>query len=804
MIDRRGVYGHNGERGIVIVEQAGSEPILDALEQRLEGIAGAIAAFRGGADDDVALDTVANGDEPGELAPEESDLSGLNPGESVFEFVLERIVQGLHSHLGGSDPEQFDRVVRSAPDIVCTLDGDARVVSVNDQFFEQLGYPPEQVVGSRFFEFVSDGFEHKLAARVRGLSGSPEHEVSRPDDILVLRARRENGTNASFECVTIPASRGSDPALVVVLRDMSLHRSLVDQLRESKDNYDALSETLTEAIIRIDESFRIVFANSAVRSTFGYAADELRGRPFSILFPDAMYARHEAEFRKYFFVDDQDRRMIGMRNTVELLGKHKNRGVTPMEMSFGNAKDYRGRTLTCIIRDITQRKNAERRLRRLAYHDQLTGLGNRDLFDIEIRKVLERPEALAGGMAALLFLDLDGFKQINDTMGHDAGDQLLIDTGARLSRTLRESDSVYRFGGDEFVVLLGYIHQRRDAAVVANKILGEIRRPFELSSATEGGRNTATVGVSIGIALIPVDGSTIEAVTKAADLAMYHAKESGKNRFSYYRVDLNDRAVERWELEQGIRSALENGEFDLHYQPIVDSDGAIRGLEALLRWNHRTKGTIAPSRFIPVAEETGIIVPLGNWVLETACRDIRRWNDSGHPDVYVSVNLSPRQFDQRDLVETVGGAFERTGADPANVRLEITESCIMSAPEEAIERMHTLKARHPGLSIAIDDFGTGYSSLSYLSQLPASTIKIDLSFVTNLFTVNNQKIVRAIINLAHSLGVDIVAEGVESADQWGYFREHRCRYLQGYFFSAAVDRDAATDLLLRGHLAQPS
>jgi len=327
-----------------------------------------------------------------------------------------------------------------------------------------------------------------------------------------------------------------------------------------------------------------------------------------------------------------------------------------------------------------------------------------------------------------------------------------------------------------------------------------VRRPFDLGNEGASAGDVA-VGVSIGIALAPTHGDTIEALTKAADLAMYSAKEAGKSRFAFYNADLNAKAVEQWELEQGIRAGIERGEFSLYYQPLVDADGEIKGLEALMRWHHPSKGLVSPARFIPIAEETGLIVPLGNWALETAFRDLREWNDSGYPNLYVSINLSPKQFEQKDLVETIGRALERTGAQSANVKLEITETSIMAAPEEAMEKMRTLKERYPGLTIAIDDFGTGYSSLSYLSNLPADIIKIDLSFVINLFTKGNQKIVNAIIGLAHSLGLEVVAEGVESGDQWDYFRTHKCQTLQGYHFNKPVPHTEIPPLLERGRLA---
>jgi len=506
-------------------------------------------------------------------------------------------------------------------------------------------------------------------------------------------------------------------------------------------------------------------------------------------------------FHKYFIVDDQDRAAFGLRNTIELLGRNKNRGVAPIELSFGNSKDFRGRTLTCIIRDITQRKNAERRLRHLAYHDQLTGLGNRDLFNSDIQQALDTLTDAESGLGAVMFLDLDGFKQVNDTIGHDAGDELLVETSKRLQDTLRQTDAIYRFGGDEFVVLLHYIKRRRDAAEVANKLLAAVRRPYTLTTKNSH-LQAVTVGVSIGIALVPTHGSTVDALTKAADLAMYSAKEAGRNGFAFYTNSLDSKVTERWELEQGIRSALERGDFHLHYQPLVNNDGYVQGFEALLRWTHPTRGAIPPGKFIPVAEETGLVVPLGNWVLETAFRDVKQWNDAGHEHVYVSVNLSPRQFEQKELVDTIGRILRRTGADPQNIKLEITETCIMNAPDSATQKMKLLKERYPGLTIAIDDFGTGYSSLSYLSQLPADIIKIDLSFVTKLFAMNNEKIVNAIINLAHSLNLEVVAEGVESTDQWSFFNQHECRTLQGFHFNRPAASEEVLGMIERGQLAK--
>lgn len=794
------------------MQQNELEQNVERLSSRLARVMDAFSEYKTHKTQEEHADDGAQA--PGPAAPADGDGAeaaprAAEPGrpqllftESLFERLLQQIVKGQHTMpdlgLRGDDARDL---LDSTPDIAVELDRSGMVDHANASFCEAFGYKHSDIVGRHFVDVVQEGYRRPLQSHMREIvATSTVPRVATADDIVLFRARHSDGSFLSVEALLSTYQDDTDDThIVVVMRDLSVHRSLLEELRESKDNYDALSETITEAIVRVDENLTIVYANAAVKSTFGYEPAELRGQPFQILFPPGEYKRHRDAFRKYFIVDDQDRSKLGLYNNIELLGKHKHRGIAPMEVSFGNSKEYRGRTLTCIIRDITRRKNAERRLRHLAYHDQLTGLGNRDLFNSDVPVVLQNLETAGTGHAAVMFLDLDGFKQVNDTLGHEAGDTLLIETASRLRDSLRESDAVYRFGGDEFVVVLSYIHHPRDAALVANKLLAAVRRPYDLAQDTEG-QTDVTVGVSIGIALAPGHGTSVEALTKAADLAMYSAKEAGKSQFAFYSPELNAKAVEQWELEQGIRSGLERGEFELHYQPLVDTNGAMKGVEALMRWNHPTKGAISPGRFIPIAEETGLIVPLGNWVLESAFRDLRAWNDSGYPDLYVSINLSPKQFEQKDLVDTIGRALERTGANPANVKIEITETCIMSAPEEAMDKMRELKERYPGLTIAIDDFGTGYSSLSYLSNLPADIIKIDLSFVVNLFAKGNQKIVNAIIGLAHSLGLEVVAEGVESGDQWDYFRTHECQTLQGYHFNRPVPRGDIPSLLERGML----
>ncbi len=717
-------------------------------------------------------------------------------GESLFEMLLETVVQGYQvlNDRELQSPEAFITSAKNTIDLVLFLESDGVIRSANRSLVDRLGFSLDQLIDRAVDDILEPAYKAQLHSLLKHHNDTAmsSHPI-RPQDVAVLRLMRADGSYLSVAAVAAPLE-GELGTRAIVMRDVSVHKRLVEELRESRNNYDALSETVSEAIIRINEDFEIVFANSAVKTTFGFEASELRGKKFSLLFPESVYERNEPEFRKYFVIDDQDRRRVGLRNTIEILGRQKNRGVAPMEISFGNSKEFSGRTLTCIVRDITQRKNAERRLRHLAYHDQLTGLGNRDLYENDMQQLLNSPELFETGYAALLFLDLDGFKQVNDTIGHDAGDELLIQAAGRLRRTLRESDGIYRFGGDEFVVLLSFIKDLRGAAVVANSILGEIRQPFPLTG-TKGSSTSVSVGVSIGIAVIPKDGDTVTTVTKAADLAMYSAKEEGKNRFVYYDPQLETRVHDRWSLEQGIRGSLERQEFRMNYQPLLDNNGAIIGAEALLRWESPEHGEVSPSRFMPVAEETGMIVPLGSWAIETAFHDANRWPPIDGDPLLVSVNLSPKQFERHDLPENIGRVINRSQIDPSRVIIEVTETSLMSAPEQAIATLRLLKEHYPGLSVAIDDFGTGYSSLSYLTRLPADILKIDLSFVSNLFSLNNEKVVRAIIDLGHSLGMRIIAEGVETPQQHEFFLDKGCFAFQGYHLHKPVSAERIPELI---------
>jgi diguanylate cyclase (GGDEF)-like protein len=468
----------------------------------------------------------------------------------------------------------------------------------------------------------------------------------------------------------------------------------------------------------------------------------------------------------------------------EATGKRRDGFFFPQEISLTAIED---RGIICVVRDITERTYAEEQIKHLAYHDALTGLPNRLLLKDRLTVALSHAQR-DRTRVAVLFLDLDRFKVINDSLGHNVGDQLLQAVAARIQSCVRESDTVARLGGDEFTLLLP-LTRSEDAAVVAQKLLESVRYPFHI----EGREFYITT--SIGISLYPEDGTDAATLIKNADTAMYQAKEQGRDNYQLFNAFVNAKALQRIALEHGLRRALANEEFELHYQPIFDlRTERISGVEALLRWQHPEMGTIAPAVFIPIAESTGVMAPIGTWALRVACRQTRAWHDAGFHNLSLAVNLSATQLHQPDLVDRVSAILGESGLPPRCLELEITESSAMASPDTSVKTLYDLKKL--GVRISLDDFGTGHSSLSYLKRFPIDTLKIDQSFVRDITSdPDTAAIVTAIIAMAHSLRLKVIAEGVEYGDQSLFLRQYACDQMQGYLIKQPVPAAEFFDLI---------
>lgn len=697
-------------------------------------------------------------------------------------------------------PEFHDLSTEEQPSqsVPTTILSDLSIKQAGTSFLEVFGFShtdDSSLRGKKLTDLIP---EHMHACFLRQWEeGTKPPNGNNPPESFVVKT---NGFHRDgYEMpVKIHVEKNGDRDYGILVEDVSYRTAIEKELTVSRENYRILAETATDAIIQIKNDLFIRFANSAVKKIFGYSTEEVTGKSIGILFPHSRYKNYQSLIEKYFYIDDQHREDTGLKNSIEVLGKRKDGEMIPLEISFGNSMGVgENRILTCIIRDIALRKKAERRLKYLAYHDKLTSLGNRDRLSESLDQILAEIQRNTDRKAALLFLDLDGFKKVNDSLGHEMGDMILKETAKRLSNCLRKEDQVYRIqmedifrlGGDEFTLLLPHVQNPEDPAVVAKRIIDRVLEPFHIEG--YGSITNINMGVSVGIALIPEDGKDKSTLLRNADAAMYHAKELG-NTYMFFTKEMNNKAVERLMLEEGLRKAIGTNSFELHYQPIVDKEGTIKGLEALIRWNHPEQGVIPPDKFISIAEDTRLILPIGTWVLETACRQLKKLHAVGYEDLYISINISAKQLEKDDLASKVRTVLQRVGLEPSYITLELTETNIMQDPETAIKKMNNLITTNNGIKLAIDDFGTGYSSLSYLSRFPIQHLKIDKSFVIDMYRGNNMKIINSILSLGNSLGLNVIAEGVETKEQMEYLYRKSCRAFQGYYYNKPLTIEELT------------
>lgn len=592
--------------------------------------------------------------------------------------------------------------------------------------------------------------------------------------IMITSLEDENSVNLAFEAgATDYISKPINWAVLRQRLNRLLHaRHTEITLNRSEAFARSIINHAIEGIITINNNGTIGYINPAAEQIFGYSFNEIVDKNIMLLIPELFDGDCNS-----FSVDDKCNNA-----SLEVVGNKKDGSTLPIEFTISKFYVRDKYFFTIILRDITERKQYEETIKYQALYDSLTGLPNRFLLKerigIEISHAKHTNQKLA-----VMYLDLDRFKLINDTLGHDTGDKLLKEVAKKLKSCVSTEDTVARLGGDEFVILLSGIKHEENVGKIAMQILDIIRQPLIIDN------HELYLTISIGVTFYPDDGVDDETLITNADVAMYRAKEKGKNNFQIYTPSLNDKALERLAMENSLRRALEYGEFVVHYQPKVNTNTEkLIGMEALVRWQHPNWGLIPPQKFIPLAEETGLIVPIGEWVLRTACAQNKAFQNAGLPPLKVAVNLSSIQFELQNLTTMVSKILEETGLDPQYLELEITESIAMQNIEHTLKIIHELKAM--GVEFAIDDFGTGYSSLSQLNNFSINKLKIDKSFVSKIDgNKDNSIIATTVMALGKNLQLGVVAEGVETKAQADFFKQTECDEMQGYFFGKPMSNE---------------
>ena len=670
------------------------------------------------------------------------------------------------------DETHYRAILDSIEEPYYEVDLAGNFVLVSGAFCRLLGYTEQELVGRNMREFqgpevtasifraFSDVYRTGVATK-----GYDWEMVRKDGDEILVEGSAH----------LIKNDLGRSVGFHGILRDVTARRLAERALRESEARFRSLTQLSSDWYWEQDSEFRFIRFEGPRKTDFGsYLGKTTREIGFEV----------EGGGDSYYALLRSARPYRDVVMSYALFGEKRYLSVSG-EPIFNRDRfsGYRG-----VARDITERKRFDERVHYLATHDELTGLPNRTMFSQILNLAIKKAQATKGTFA-VLFIDLDRFKIINDSLGHTPGDVLLSAIGARLAQSLRVGDAVGRLGGDEFVLLLQDVNSREHVSAIARDILSSIIKPVILLG------QECRVTASIGVAMYPNDGQDEQSLTKNADVAMYRAKEEGKNNFRFYSRDIMGQSIERLMLESSLRNALERNEFFLHYQPKKSlATGDITGVEALLRWNHPELGVVSPQSFIPLAEDTGLIVPIGKWLMKAACAQNMAWQRQGLPAVCMAVNLSACQFGDEELLQNIDEALVESGLPPELLELEITESMVMKNAEGAVKLLIAIKQR--GVRLAIDDFGTGYSSMALIKRFPIDTLKIDRSFVREIpQNPEDNAIAEAIIGMAKALGLTVVAEGVETAEQESFLRTRACDEMQGYLFSKALAPPALATMM---------
>ncbi len=698
----------------------------------------------------------------------------------IATLLLVGLLLGLLYRIARTDAlhARLAAIVDASNDAIVSRDATGKVLSWNRSAERLFGYSAAQMIGRDISVLVPPAQRHELRV---GEEMATDFGARSHDSVRLTKDGRL--LDVSISAAPIKDAGGTVGAIALIFRDITGRK----QAERAQAQLAAIVETSDDAIVARAPDDTVINWNAAAERMFGWSAEEALGKTFRSLLSQTPEVRTQGRFEKVLRGEPAP----APRDDVR---RRKDGSTIHVQTTMSAVRDAQGKILfvSCIMRDVTERVLAERHIERLATKDTLTGLSNRGMLTEQMRSAIAR-SARSHTQLAVMFVDLDHFKAVNDTLGHAAGDDLLRECARRLTDCVRESDIVARLGGDEFVVLLADITDIAIVTPIAERMLKLLTTPYHLQG------HDAQTSASVGICFYPADGEDVTTLMKNADIAMYQAKELGRDNFQFYAEEMNQRMLRRQQLERELRAAVENHEFVLHYQPqVVVATGEIQGAESLIRWRHPVRGLLPPAEFIQVAEKTGLIVPIGAWIIDHACATIKKWRTSGVGIPYVVVNVSAAQLESA-LVETVRKALVTHDIEPRWLMLEITETMLMARVEEAISILRRI--RELGIRIAMDDFGTGYSSLSVPQRLPLDTLKIDRSFVSAIDDeANNARacaIIGAIIAIAKELNLSVVAEGVETTTQLAFLRTLNCDTYQGFLYSVPVD----TVTLERQHAA---